>query len=87
MIAKTLKYNHVHVCPANKLKKANNHEVQPQQDKPMVVEQVKPIKLNPIEPLKSNPIKLLNIYPKQTTRELRISKRQESIKSLISQAT
>ena len=79
MNPKTLKYNHVHIWPANKSNKVNNHEAQPQQDKPMLVEQSKQIKLNPIEPLNLNPIKRLNIYPKQRTRELKISKRQESI--------
>jgi hypothetical protein len=54
-----------------------NHEVQAQQDKPMVVEQIEPTKLKPIEPL--------NIYTKQMTRELKIITRQENMKSLIIQ--
>ena len=88
MNAKTLKYNHQYICPANTFNKVNNHPEQTQQDKPIVDASSPPMMqvVEQIEPLKLNPMESFNLYPKQTVRESKISKRQESIKSLISQA-
>ena len=80
MNAKTLKYNHVYICPANKFNKVNNNEVQNQRHEPIVAASSPP-RMQVVEQMES-----LNIYPKQTARELKMIKRQESIKSLISQA-